>query len=256
MSAPTRHALHLADKHTAGQMDAFEAAYWNQLQLVLWVCRGSRGAVRLASGRPPPAQEINGDRDNPPGFENASDIIADVLMPGGRIGRRWRSRLHKDLSLESAEEQVLDALVKGRLRGSGLRNGEGDRQRIPQEQWADLQFYWSPPLQGLHLSSQWQSGNLRRGYVGPRDRTRANATFWTEVGFEREEVLALWPDSVRDPLRAKTGSLKLAEAVTTIAYGRELTSVMLGKRRRQRHRGCSPPTSRRSSTRLANGSWR
>jgi len=175
-------------------MDAFEAAYWNQLQLVLWVCRGSRGAVRLASDRPPPSQEIRDDLDDPPGFENASDLIADVLMPGGRIGRRWRSRRRIDLSFGNAEEQVLEALVRGRLRGTGLRNGEGDRQRIPQEQWADLQFYWTPPLQGFYHFPLSHSVNLSRGYVGARDRLRAHATLWTEVGFERE-VLALWPDS-------------------------------------------------------------
>jgi hypothetical protein len=161
-------------------------------------------------------------------------------MPGGRIGRRWRSRHRTDLSFEDAEEQVLNALVRGRLRGTGLRNGEGDRQRISQDQWADSQFFWTRPRQGFHLSPLSPSVELSRGYVGPRDRLRANATYWTQVGFERDQVLALWPASVRDPLRAETRSMKLAEAVSIIAYGRELTGGMLEERRRQRHGGCFP----------------
>ena len=86
---------------------------------------------------------------------------------------------------------MLDALGRGRLRASGLRNGEGDRERIPQEQCADLKFYWTPPPEFHHLQ---RSVTRSSRYVGPRDELQHSASYWTNVLLEREDVLALWPD--------------------------------------------------------------
>lgn len=124
-------------------MDPFERPYWSQLQGVVWVCTRSKGAVRAAADRRPlPSGHTV---DGLPGTADDLDLIAEVVMPGGRIGRRWRSRLREGCSFEAAEEEVIDALARGCLRATGLRNGEGDRQEIPREHWADLRFYWTRP---------------------------------------------------------------------------------------------------------------
>jgi hypothetical protein len=161
-------------------MDLFEKLTWAPLQVILWVCTRSKPAVRAC------------DDDR-----NTSEIIEEVLMPSGRVGRRWRSRRRPDISFEDAEVQVLDALSRGRLRASGLRQGEGDREGVPEQHWGDLQFYWSPPRKGFHHPSVPRSVYGSHRYVGPRDRLRPNATYWTGVLIEREEVLALWSDPQR-----------------------------------------------------------
>jgi hypothetical protein len=219
-------------------MDPFERPDWSQLQVLLWVCTLSRSAIRVAADRRPALRDLDNYQKDPPGFDDDIDLIADVLMPGGRIGKRWRSRLRPDCSFEKAEQEVLDALRRGRLRASGLRNGAGDRERIPQEQWADLQFYWVEPLREFHHHLP-QSVNRSSRYVGPRDQLRHNATYWTEVLLEREEVMALWPDPLATVLALRTAHLSLAEAVALLVWGRP-ASKEAWRRLRRRHGGRFP----------------
>jgi hypothetical protein len=217
-------------------MDPFDKPYWSQLQVVLWVCTRSKEALRLAADQRPVSRDLANGQDDWPGFDDDLDLIAEVVMPGGRIAKRWRSRLRPDCSFKDAEEQVLDGLGRGRLRASGRRNGEGDREQIPRDQWAELQFYWAQPLREFHLP---QSVSSSSRYAGPRDPLRHNATYWIDVLFESEEVLALWKDPIPDILWAKTERLTLAEAVALLVRGRP-ASKEAWRRLRRRHRGRFP----------------
>lgn len=177
-------------------MDPFERPYWNQLQVVLWVCSRSRGAVRLAA--------------DPPGLD-AVELIAEVVMPGGRIGKRWRSRSRVGVSFEDAEKKVIDALCRGDLQAAGVEKGRGDRKSIPKEQWADLRFYWAPIGYYDPLSLD------RRHYpslsAGLRELSRPNAPHWTDVFFERGAVLDMW----RDPLENRPDRGLMAAAPAHLA---------------------------------------
>jgi len=133
---------------------------------------------------------------------------------------------------------VLDALARGRLSALGRRNGEGDRGQIPRDQCADLQFYWAKPLRKFHHRLP-QSVSSSSRFVGPRDLLRHNATYWTNVLFESEEVLALWEDPIPDILWAETERLTLAAAVALLVRGRP-TSKEAWRRLRRRHRGRFP----------------
>jgi hypothetical protein len=166
-----------------------------------------------------------------------ADLIADVVMPGGRIGKRLRSRLCPDCSFEDAEEKVLNALAKGRLRALGRRNGEGDREQIARDQWTDLQFYWAKPLGGPSPHLPHFVNNCGR-YAGPRDELRHNVTYWTDVLLERKEVLAHWPNRVLESL-TKNERLTLAEAVALLVRGRP-ASKYAWRRLRLRQGGWFP----------------
>ena len=134
-------------------------------------------------------------------------------------------------------EKVRDALATGRLRASGRRNGEGDREQIPQDQWADLQFYWTRPSHEVRYDLPQNVMRSSR-YVG-RDRSQHHPTCWTNVLLQREEVLALGPDPVPDILKAKTERLTLAEAVALLVRGRP-ASKKAWRRLRRLHGGRFP----------------
>jgi hypothetical protein len=219
-------------------MDPFEEPFWSQLQTILWVYTRFRGAVRLGADRRQPPRDLDNEQDDPPNFGSDADLIAEAVMPGGRIAKRWRSRLRPGCSFEDAEEQVLDALGRGRLCASGRRNGGSEREQIPRDQWVDLQFYWTrPPREFRHHLPQ--SVNSSPRYAGPRDRLQRNPTYWTNVVLQREEALALWPDPVPDILWAKTERLTLAEAVALLVRGRP-ASKKVWRRLRRRHGGRFP----------------
>ena len=207
-------------------MDAFAANYWNQLQAVLWICTRSRVVVRLAVNPRSLPRDLD-DSEGVPAFDEDLALIAEVVMPGGCVRKRLRSP--PDCPFEDAEQTLLDALGKGRLRATGLRNGDGDREPIPQEQWADLQFRWAPPAQELHGRLPPVLSRSRR-YVGPRDPLRRNVTFWADVLLEREAVLALWADPIWSTAIERPS---LAEAVAVLVRERPASSALWTRLRRR-----------------------
>lgn len=167
-------------------MDPFERPYWSTLQAVFWTITRSRGAVRLAAQRRP-------------GSGDDQHLIARVVMPGDRVGRRWYACRHMDWTIEEAEERVRDALSKGHLHAWGRKNGQGERERIPAQEWPDLGFHWSGPRPDTHSQLPPFVGP-GCGYVGPRS-SQAEVPYWTDVLLEREEMLSLWTEPARNPAR-------------------------------------------------------
>ena len=220
-------------------MDPFGAAYWNQLQAVLWICTRSRVVVRLAVNPRSLPRDLD-DNEGGPAFDEDLALIAGVVIPGGCVRKRLRSHRPPDCPFEDAEQTLLDALGKDRLRATGLRNGDGDREPIPQEQWTDLQFQWAPPAREFHGRLPPVLSRSRR-YVGPRDPLRRNASFWTDVLLEREAVLVLWADPIWRLPRAKAERPSLAEAVAILIRERP-ASRRVWTRLRRRCGGRFPAT--------------
>ena len=219
-------------------MDPFGAAHWNQLQTTLWFYSYSRVVVRLASDECPRQHGLDDDRDDPPGFDDDPDLIAEVVMPGGCIGKLRRSH-HTDCSFDAAQEQVLDALGRGRLRASGRRNGEGSRERIPRDEWPGLRFYWGRPLPKMGCDLP-PAVSCSRRHVGPCDRhSQVDVPYWTDLLFEREEVVVLRPDPIRGLLRTMTEPATLAEAVALLAREHRAAKEVWARLRR-RHKGRFP----------------
>ena len=214
-------------------MDPFESPFWSQLQAVLWVYARDRRIVRLAADWKAVPRDLHDRQHDKSGFSGDVDLIAEVVMPHG-IGRRLRP----NCTFEEAEAKVLDALGRGSLRAKGRRNGNGDREQIPRDQWSDLQFYCDRP--SYEACGRLPQAVMCSGrYAGPRDQQERNVTCWTNVILERDEVLALWRDPRLETLRAKTEPLKLAEAVALLVRGRP-ASKKVWRRLRRRHGGRFP----------------
>lgn len=91
----------------------FEAKYWSQLQVLLWICFRRYQCVEAVA-------DLDQDLD-------------ELLVQGFLCGSKS--------SWESAERELLDELRDDRLRAWGLRDGQGDLELIPQIEWARLELY-------------------------------------------------------------------------------------------------------------------
>ena len=99
------------------------------------------------------------------------ELTRKELRDRGRNGACYRT-------FEEAEDAVMVELQTGRLPSTGLANDEGDRKEIPSLLWADLEF--SEDL----ISAK------------PKDFSRTTATVWHKLRFPREDVLAIWRDTL------------------------------------------------------------
>jgi hypothetical protein len=103
-------------------------------------------------------------------FQNQDRQSNDIELIGTAIANRKSLSLLYE-NLREAENAIIEKLSSGQLQAWGIRNGEGDLEKIPSTQWAHLRFHYDPT------------------YVGPCDQARRGATRWTGVVFNRKEVL-------------------------------------------------------------------
>jgi hypothetical protein len=73
-----------------------------------------------------------------------------------------------------AEQAILEELKSGRLTAYDLENNKGDLKPVPRFQWATMRFY---------MDSKFKT------------YARAHATQWTILQLEREQVMAVFPDT-------------------------------------------------------------
>jgi hypothetical protein len=172
-ACPTSHSVAFPRHDNA--MDPFEEAYWNQTQVVLWICSRDRSAVVQTSAR----------------SCRSGDIGAAILSRIHDAAKRGSDFLL--MSLGNAEQQAISKLSGGELRAYGRKNGTGGREAIPAEEWPGLTFYHS----GIEAQLR---PNRSSPHIGRTDNISSvpneatDPPFWTDVIFKRDEVLAEWPD--------------------------------------------------------------
>ncbi len=164
-------------------MDDLQEPYWNALQLSGWVYLGDRRFVRRVSDSVTyhgtfmqQVRLLDGCKEfveTPSRKPNLGTLYAKAARNGGAACS----------SCKEARDAILAALQKGRFRALGLKHGESDPIVIPAYQWAGLTFY---------------EDKRHRTYAAPIDHSRSGATHWHGLKFERSEVLAVWPDQMKD----------------------------------------------------------
>jgi hypothetical protein len=161
--------------------DPFGEQWWNRMQVLAWALVRDRDLVREAGT--PAAERGSYFRECvlPDGRKELVETMAgpftfeDILVEAAdRGGARYAS-------FKLAEAAVIKALQAGRLTAYGLKNNEGARTPIPVLQWVDLTFPYDNTRVEAHNA-------LRHGHPP-----------WYDLRFQRNEVLAFWPDPLDEP---------------------------------------------------------
>ena len=161
-------------------MDPFNKTHWNLPQVLAWLYLGDRTLVRMADDDvedhgtfweeiplPGGRKELVETQGSPASKQTDLWLTTAAAIAGGAIYP----------TLEDAETDVLATLQDGRLKATGLKNDQGDQAEIPRSSWPFLKFFYKP-----------------KPHAGPSEE-RPGATRWYALHFQREEVLALWPDT-------------------------------------------------------------
>ena len=158
-------------------MSDTEAAFWNQLQAWAWVYTRNHDVVAgLADGaHEGRSYKQEGKR---PGRRKRVIVETPSGPPTSRTINLRALVFDVDLvvSLSDTKGALLDHLLRGEITATGIANNDGDRKPIPAIDWLDLDFYDNP---------------MR---VAAKNLSRANATVWHSVKFNRGKMLLIWPD--------------------------------------------------------------
>lgn len=141
--------------------EPFLETYWNAAQVFAWVCLGDRESVRL----------YGDERERP--CSVAYVAMAWAMRPDEEPlpelpYRTWRE----------VHDAILRELCTGRLIALGRENNASKLQEIPALEWADMDIFYDPD------------------HAGPKEISRLGASEWHGLKFERNEVLAVWPDEL------------------------------------------------------------
>ena len=146
-------------------MDSFEKPYWSLRQVIAWVVLRDPGLVRRAS------DEATYD-ENPAGPLNELEFD---------LRHTWAELLEGTPAhprSKDAAEAILAESQSGHLSVYGRKNNSGDLTKIEQFELHLLRIIWD---------------RYDTPYLATKDLTRHNATTWSDVTFERSEVLTIWP---------------------------------------------------------------
>jgi hypothetical protein len=167
-------------------MGVFEDPYWNCTQVLSWVQYRDKSLVDRAADDAPKGfywhfiKETVRIEAGPwalvdEEFAKVRDPFSrgDLEVMDGQKGGAMVS------SLEAAESAIINELASSRLEYTGLRNGDGDREKGPALQWRDLRF-----------KEDKDNGEL---YACPKG-LRSGATQWRKLEASSEQVLSIWPD--------------------------------------------------------------
>ena len=143
-------------------MDGFDEPYWNVVQVAAWILFRDPKWVNEA------------DEDtsfHPPTMMFLAAV--DLETP--------TDEAYQYPYTDGPEKILLNALQAGEVVAHGVRNNQGNLEKISREKWTDLVLF----------------DDLKKGpYAAPRDFSRHNATQWYHLKFERSDVLKKWPHPV------------------------------------------------------------
>lgn len=162
----------------ATDVQPFEEIHWNLLQVLAWIYTGDRTAVAECSAAvtdhgsiwqqlmlPDGRQELVNTPAERPGFIS---LYVRASWNGGAATKTFAD----------ARREFLTALESENLIAMGVRNGQGEVQKID-------------PMT-LYDAEIWEVRGAPE--IGPRRYHQSGATRWSQVRMRRDAVLAVWPD--------------------------------------------------------------
>lgn len=161
----------------------FNDPYWNLAQLLAWVLLFDKKQVHRASDNTHDHGTIWEELRTPDGETRLVEIRCP--RPSGvniLLHAAWRTaEAELTNGFETAKAQKIGyeefklelerKLQSGELTAFGLRNGDGTITKIPSFEWANLKVTFDPD----------------------RATSKAGSGFWTNLKFQQQEVLKLWP---------------------------------------------------------------
>ncbi len=173
-------------------MDKFKATHWCLSQLLVWIWTRDKWEIRRIALK----GTASGDID--------------------RAAVRGIRKCHFVMAFDEVEKEAIEILSRGQLRAWGRRNGKGKRKKIPTREWPDLEFYpngmkspcW-PERSTPHVGRPDNLASVRA------PNQAAGPPFWTEVIFEREEILKFWHERQQTPITQEAEALPLTLVVLT-----------------------------------------
>lgn len=188
--------------------DPFELPFWNLLQIVAWIYLRDRSLVRDMADEQRDRGKIWVWERTAEGEKRVNvRRPAPSFMELSVKGHSEDSRHYPNLT--RAKEALSVELQNGSLTFFGAKNGRGELEAIPAEQWSDLCFYDDPLL------------------VAPKDYSRRGVVRWLKVRGRREEVLAIWPDKLAE---AGEAGIIRAPAVSPTSFSRGKVTKWYKKR--------------------------
>lgn len=153
-------------------MTAFEDHYWNSMQLLAWVWLRDKQAVEVAADDAP-SRSYCREETLPDGRVECIETPSEPLCPISlTIMAAMNGAALPDQ--RAAEIVVINELIAGQLDCLGLRNGQGDPEKVPASNWLQLQLKW------------WRNELA----AVSKDLLRRGSTSWRELKFQREQVLS------------------------------------------------------------------
>ncbi len=163
-------------------MEPFEERYWNLVQVLAWVVTGDRRLVRKAAGDAVDTGTYMAEVELPDGQRELAELTSHGFGPRHldiTVAVRGGGALK---NVEEGEAVLIRALEYGRVKCLARRYGEGGLQPIPEIQWPGLRFEYGPTR------------------AIPRGLGSDGAAHWSDLKFERDDVLKEWPDPLEKVL--------------------------------------------------------